>query len=117
MAMIHSSMGMVVRRALSVSAPQLLPRYNHGGPATNSTAVEHLVKKTEEVAKKEVLFEYVDSLVKEQKKEYPKPVLKGAGIPWFQAVVIIASFMAGYHVGLDEGTEATFLRLGRKRLD
>ncbi|KAG2639470.1 hypothetical protein PVAP13_2KG000400 [Panicum virgatum] len=95
MAMIHSSMGMVVRRALSV---------------------EHLVKKTEEVAKKEVLFEYVDSLVKEQ-KEYPKPVLKGAGIPWFQAVVIIASFMAGYHVGLDEGTEATFLRLGRKRLD
>ena len=39
MAMIHSSMGMVVRRALSVSAPQLLPRYNHGGPATNSTAV------------------------------------------------------------------------------
>ena len=85
--------------------------------SANLKQVEHLVKKTEEVAKKEVLFEYVDSLVKEQKKEYPKPVLKGAGIPWFQAVVIIAPFMAGYHVGLDEGTEATFLRLGRKRLD
>lgn len=72
--------------------------------------VDQLAKKAEEVAKKDVLFEYVESLVKEKKKEFGSPSLEGARIPWFQAVAYITLFMAGYRVGLDESTEA-----GRKR--